>query len=139
MARPLAIVSLVLAAPLALASLPVTAARQAVPGAELVGYAVLPADTFAPGPPSGAFGSNGERGAPRFPSQPVQGFSGIRPRPDDSVLVLADNGFGSRKNSPDFELRIYTIRPDLRAPRAEAVDPSGSSRRSLRCAIRLDA
>lgn len=85
-----------------------------VEGAELVGYAVLHADTFAPGPPSGAFGRFGERGTSRFAAQPIQGFSAIRPLGGGAFLVLTDNGFGSRKNSPDFLLRIYTIRPDLR-------------------------
>lgn len=83
-------------------------------GAELIGYAVLHADTFAPGPPSGAFGRTGERAAPRFPAQPVQGFSAVRPLGGGAFFVLADNGFGTKKNSPDFLLRIYTIRPDLR-------------------------
>lgn len=83
-------------------------------GAELVGYAVLSADTFAPGPPSGAFGRAGERAAPRFPAQPVQGFSAIRPLGGGAFLVLADNGFGTKKNSADYLLRLYTIRPDSR-------------------------
>jgi hypothetical protein len=83
-------------------------------GAELSGYAVLHADTFAPGPPSGAFGRTGERGAPRFPAQPVQGFSAVRPLGGGAFLVMPDNGFGSKQNSPDFLLRLYTIRPDLR-------------------------
>lgn len=82
--------------------------------AELIGYAVLHADTFAPGPPSGAFTRTGERGSPRFPAQPVQGFSAIRPLGSGAFLVLVDNGFGTKKNSPDSLLRIYTIRPDLR-------------------------
>jgi glycerophosphoryl diester phosphodiesterase len=81
---------------------------------ELVGYAVLPAETFAPGPASGAFRDNGERGEPRFASQPVQGFSAIRPAGDGAFLVLSDNGFGARKNSPDYRLRLYRIRPDFR-------------------------
>lgn len=89
----------------------------ALPGveaAELIGYAVLHADTFASGPPSGAFGRIGERGTPRFPAQPVQGFSAIRPLGSGAFLVLIDNGLGTRKNSPDSLLRLYTIRPDLR-------------------------
>jgi glycerophosphoryl diester phosphodiesterase len=98
---------------------PIVAAILAVTGlgaesAELIGYAVLHADTFAPGPPSGAFGRTGERGAPRFPAQPVQGFSAVQPLGGGAFLVLPDNGFGFKKNSPDFLLRIYTIRPDLR-------------------------
>jgi hypothetical protein len=83
-------------------------------GAARIGYAVLHADTFAPGPPLGAFGRTGARGAPRFPAQPVQGFCAVQALGDGAFLVLPDNGFGSKQNSPDFLLRIYTIRPDLR-------------------------
>lgn len=97
----------IVVATLAVAALPAA-------GAELIGYAVLHADTFAPGPPSGAFSRSGERGAPRFPAQPVQGFSAIKPLGGGAFLVLADNGFGLKKNSPDFLLRLYTLRPDLR-------------------------
>ena len=97
-----------------------TAPDQGARSAELIGYAVLPADTFAPGPPSGAFNSSGERGTPRFPSQPVQGFSAVRPLGPGAFLVLSDNGFGSKKNSPDFLLRIYTVRPSLRTPQGGA-------------------
>ncbi len=78
-----------------------TVSAQSARAVELVGYAVLPADTFAPGPPSGAYSSSGERGAPRFPSQPVQGFSAIRPLGGGAFLVLSDNGFGSKRNSPE--------------------------------------
>lgn len=56
----------------------------------------------------------GERGTPRFAAQPVQGFSAIQPLGGGAFLVLADNGFGTRNNSPDHLLRAYTIRPDLR-------------------------
>jgi|GEM_PF-2223864 len=39
------------------------AAAQSTGGAELIGYAELPADTFAPGPDSGQFEGTGGRGA----------------------------------------------------------------------------
>ncbi len=82
--------------------------------AKLVGFAVLPADTFAKGPPSGAFASDGERTEPKYQGQPVQGFSGVLPRGEGSYYVMPDNGFGNRKNSPDFYLRLYIITPDLK-------------------------
>ena len=85
------------------------------PSTELIGFASLPADTFADGPASGAFAGNGVRGKPVYPGQPVQGFSGILARGDGSYLVMADNGFGSQKNSVDFYLRVYAVRPDFRA------------------------
>ncbi|WP_407569726.1 esterase-like activity of phytase family protein [Deinococcus altitudinis] len=77
---------------------------------ELVGYAVLPADTFAPGPASGQFAGDGSKAAqPRFPSQPVQGFSGVHFGQNGSYVFMPDNGFGAKYNSPDFLLRLYTL------------------------------
>lgn len=79
--------------------------------AELVGYAVLPADTFAEGPPSGQFGGDGARAAqPRFPGQPVQGFSAVQFGPEAGhYWFMPDNGFGAKFNSPDFLLRLYDL------------------------------
>jgi len=89
------------------------------PQAELVGFAVLPADTFAEGPPSGAYRATpGFRTLPApFGAQPVQGFSAIQfgPRPG-SYWVLSDNGFGSKANSPDYLLRLYLVQPRPRTP-----------------------
>jgi glycerophosphoryl diester phosphodiesterase len=84
-----------------------------------VGFAVLPADTFAEGPASGAYRQTpGFRTSPApFSSQPVQGFSAIQfgPQPG-SYWVLADNGFGSKANSPDYLLRLYLVTPRPRTP-----------------------
>lgn len=86
-----------------------TAASLSVAGAAtLVGYAELPADTFEPGPPSGAW-SGGLRGTPRFPSQPVQGFSGVQFARDGAYWFLSDNGFGAKNNSEDYLLRIHRL------------------------------
>lgn len=73
----------------------------------LVGYAELPADTFAPGPASGAYSSAGLRGEARFPSHPVQGFSGVQLGKDGGYVFLSDNGFGAKANSADYLLRLY--------------------------------
>ena len=91
------------------------AAQNPTPAATLVGFSVLPADTFADGPPSGRFRQNGVRGT-AFPGQPVQGVSAMRPDPDARGwwLCLSDNGFGIRLNSTDYLLRIYRVRPDWR-------------------------
>jgi hypothetical protein len=88
--------------------------EEETPYVELTGFAVLPADTFADGPPSGQFNGNGSKlPAPRFPAQPVQGFSGVQFGPScDSYYVLSDNGFGAKFNSIDYLLRIYEIAPD---------------------------
>lgn len=83
---------------------------------ELVGRAVLPAATFAPGPTSGQFitGANGQS-TPFLNKQPVQGISAIIPSPrPGSFFVLSDNGFGAKNNSPDFVLRVYGVSPDFK-------------------------
>lgn len=83
--------------------------------ATLTGFAVLPADTFAAGPPSGQFDGEGVKAAtPRFPGQPVQGFSGVQFGPTcGSYRVLSDNGFGAKYNSPDYHLRLYKVTPNF--------------------------
>ncbi|WAS90880.1 esterase-like activity of phytase family protein [Nannocystis punicea] len=90
--------------------------QAAAPPATLVGRAVLPAATFAPGPPSGArLGPQAIHGqqAP-FVSQPVQGFSALLANADGTYLALADNGYGKIENSAAFHLRVYTLRLDPR-------------------------
>ena len=96
---------------------------------ELVGFASLPADTFAEGPPAGGedgtgnpISANGRTGP--FPGQPVQGFSGVQfgTQRDGSFWFLSDNGFGNKENSTDYLLRIYQLRPDFRT--AEGGDAS---------------
>ncbi|MGB7376675.1 MAG: glycerophosphodiester phosphodiesterase family protein [Rivularia sp. (in: cyanobacteria)] len=82
---------------------------------KLTGFASLPADTFAEGPPAGAdISANGRTGP--FKGQPVQGFSGVQfaPNSDGSYWFLSDNGFGSKNNSADYLLRIYQLNPDFK-------------------------
>ncbi|MEO1004800.1 MAG: esterase-like activity of phytase family protein, partial [Cyanobacteria bacterium J06638_38] len=87
---------------------------------QLAGFASLPADTFAEGPPSGGndgegnpIDANGRTGP--FDGQPVQGFSGVQFAPDNtgSFWFLSDNGFGSQDNSADYLLRIYQVDPNF--------------------------
>ena len=85
----------------------------------LTGYAAMPADTFAAGPPSGAFLNDGRRAEPAFRAQPVQGFSSIWPDTDGWFWALSDNGFGSKRNSPDYLLRIYRVRPVFEEKRVD--------------------
>lgn len=75
--------------------------------------AVLPADTFAAGPPSGfaVTGDTNGRVVP-FATQPVQGFSAVLPKWNGNWLVMADNGFGAKANSADFRLRWYEVAPN---------------------------
>jgi hypothetical protein len=88
---------------------------QTASAAELLDRAVLPSDSFAPGPTSGQFasGANGVS-LPLINKQPVQGFSAVLRGPvAGTFLVMADNGFGNKANSPDALLRVYTVKPDF--------------------------
>ena len=80
----------------------------------LEGLAVLPADTFAPGPTSGQFVMPANGRNPPFDGQPVQGVSSVLRESSGDYLVMADNGFGNKANSPDFILRVYRISPDFK-------------------------
>jgi hypothetical protein len=86
-----------------------TAMTMQLPRATLTGYAVLPADTFAAGPPSGAWRQADTLGTPQFPSQPVQGISSLAAISAGEWWALSDNGFGTRLNSADYLLRIYRL------------------------------
>lgn len=81
----------------------------------VIARAVLPADTFAPGPTSGSKLAPRIHGrAPPFvDKQPVQGISAILDEGDGTITALVDNGFGNRANSPDARLRMYRLRPRL--------------------------
>ena len=88
-------------------------------GAEpvLEGRAVLPVETYAPGPPSGTFLAPGTVNGILFPlpSQPVQGLSAIvAGRQPGEYLAMPDNGFGAKANSRDFRIRAYSISPDFK-------------------------
>jgi hypothetical protein len=98
----------------ALVSWPASAAD--TPYVELLGRAVLPADTFAPGPPTGAAitGNTNNRSVP-FASHPVQGISAVIRKWNGNYLVLSDNGFGAKGNSADYRLRWYEVTPDFAA------------------------
>ncbi|NET73217.1 MAG: glycerophosphodiester phosphodiesterase [Sphaerospermopsis sp. SIO1G2] len=80
---------------------------------KLVGFASLPADTFAEDVISGeGISANGRTGP--FPGQPIQGFSGVQFANNQSFYFLSDNGYGSRENSADYLLRIYEVDPDFK-------------------------
>jgi len=103
--------------PLALIALAAAAAPlAAAPKPTLVARAVIPADTFAPGPISGQFISGGFRAGP-FQSQPVQGISAVLPADPGSFWVMPDNGYGTKENSSDFLLRMYRVTPDWETAR----------------------
>src|SRR5262245_18097525 len=81
----------------------------------LIGFARLPADSFAPGPTSGQqiTAANG-RTPPFLNKQPIQGFSAVLRAPNGDFFAMPDNGFGQQINSADYLLRVYRISPDLR-------------------------
>ena len=103
-----------------LAAAALTAALGASPvahAASIIGFASLAADTFAPGPPSGAAGISGNGRTGPFPGQPVQGFSAIIQSTSgqpNRYLAMADNGYGAKGNSADFLLRAYDVTLDFR-------------------------
>ena len=90
-------------------------AALAQPEATLEGRAVLPADTFAEGPSSGADLEDETKGGrePPFEGQPVGGVSAVLDVGDGKYKAMPDNGFGKKGNSSDFLLRVYSIRPDF--------------------------
>jgi hypothetical protein len=115
----------------------------------LVGHALLPAASFIPAPAdapsavkiSGKFtgparndkvgsveGTSflSDKAAPRktgtwlpFKGQPVQGFSGIKSLGNGEFLVLTDNGFGSKANSPDALLMFHRLKVDWASGKVE--------------------
>lgn len=112
--------------------------------AKLLGHALLPANTMVPAPAdapadlkvSGKFTTPGKRveavgtvmgvsgGRPTglstpFAGQPVQGFSGIRSLGNGEFIVLTDNGFGGKANSPDAMLFFHKLKVDFAGGKIE--------------------
>ncbi|MBN9670016.1 esterase-like activity of phytase family protein [Roseibium aggregatum] len=102
--------------------------------AQLVGHAILPAQTLIDAPADApealkVSGKFTERGNPSrlttapsedgselpFAGQPVQGFSGISRIDAERYYVLTDNGFGSKSNSPDAMLFFHVVKPDFKS------------------------
>lgn len=103
---------LLCAAAIALA-VAVAAAARGSEETTLEARAVLPALTFAAGPPSGSLiGTAPINGVtPPFSAQPVQGISAVLDGPGDTYWAMPDNGYGAKENSADFLLRVYRFRP----------------------------
>lgn len=104
--------------PLAVALIAAISAPAIAASNTLVGWAMMPADTFSDGPTSGQMASANPYGTfpPPYESrQPVQGFSAVLPGADEnSFIFMSDNGFGTQTNSGDALLRLYSVRPDFR-------------------------
>lgn len=77
--------------------------------------AVIPANTFAPGPTSGQFIGPGPINGVSVPflnQQPVQGISAVLRAEPGSFWIMEDNGYGAKENSSDFLLRMYHVTPN---------------------------
>lgn len=117
--------------------------------ATVAGHVLLPAQSFVPAPndapaalkTSGKFtgparndklgsvegiSALSDKAAPRkigislpFDGQPVQGFSGIKMLGNGEFLVVTDNGFGNKANSPDAMLMFHRLKIDFAAGKIE--------------------
>ena len=115
--------------PLALASIASAALFTTTTyAAELVGFALMPANTFAEGPTSGQFATSaGGNPLPLVNQQPVQGVSAVLHGPTARTFyIMPDNGFGAKTNSADTLLRIYAVRPRFKTWNGTAVTGSGT-------------
>jgi uncharacterized repeat protein (TIGR01451 family) len=103
------------------------------PGVTLSGFASLPADSFADGPPSGSAVANPTNGRTTpFPKQPIQGFSAVQVADANSFYFMPDNGFGAKNNSADFLLRVYKVDPSFRGS-----EPNGDGTVNIQSFIQL--
>ena len=86
------------------------------------GRSCPPRPTVAGSAPSGYFTGTTSPIAAPYPGQPVQGFSAVHRNADGTYLVMSDNGFGTKPNSQDFELRVHRIAPDFATGVTQVVD-----------------
>jgi hypothetical protein len=80
----------------------------------LLARAILPANAYQPGPPSGAFITADNGVTSPFPGQPIPGFSAVLDAGVGTFWAMPDNGYGAKTNSADFLLRLYHARPDFK-------------------------
>jgi hypothetical protein len=120
--------------------------------ATVAGHVLLPAESFVPAPAdapallktSGKFtgaarndklrsvegvSALSDKTAPRkigislpFDGQPVQGFSGIKVLGNGEFLVVTDNGFGNKANSPDAMLMFHRVKIDFASNQIQRQD-----------------
>lgn len=57
-----------------------------------------------------------------FKGQPVQGFSGVRSLGNGEFLVVTDNGFGNKANSPDAMLMFHKLKLDFASGAAQRLE-----------------
>ncbi|WP_404786992.1 phytase [Altericista sp. CCNU0014] len=106
---------------------------EVTPTVTLKGFASLPADSFADGPPAGSAVANPTNGrSTPFPKQPIQGFSAVQVADANSFYFMPDNGFGAKGNSADFLLRVYKVDPSFRG-----AEPNGDGSVNIQSFIQL--
>jgi hypothetical protein len=108
------VLSAALATGLAVAAFAALAAAAGRTEPTLEGRAILPADAYQPGPPSGAFITADNGVTPPFPGQPIPGFSAVLDAGHGEFWAMPDNGYGAKTNSGDFLLRVYRVDPDFK-------------------------
>ena len=99
---------------LSLVAPPADAPRDAWIAGKFTGHTRNDAPMSVPGDTGRSHGRRPTGIALPFIGQPMQGFSGfaMTPAGDGSIWVLTDNGFGSKRNSPDALLFFSRIAPD---------------------------
>lgn len=91
----------------------------------LLGRAIIPAGEYLAGPTSGQYLGTApinNAAVPFVNKQPVQGVSAITNLKDGTFMAMSDNGFGNAKNSGDYILAVYHIRPNFETGSVEILN-----------------
>lgn len=81
----------------------------------LTGWASQSSTLRTPGPASGNFVTPNLGVVPPFAGgQPIPGWSGLLDNGDGTFTALPDNGYGSKANSSDYIIGVYTVSAELK-------------------------
>jgi hypothetical protein len=106
---PRSIAATASAATLAFLTMLVTASALAQVPHRLTGWASQSSTLRTPGPTSGNFVAPNLGVEPPFvDGQPIPGWSGLLDNGDGTFSALPDNGYGSKANSSDYIIGVYT-------------------------------
>jgi hypothetical protein len=93
----------------------VTASALAQVPHRLSGWASQSSTLRTPGPVSGSFVAPNLGVVPPFSDgQPIPGWSGLLDNGDGTLTALPDNGYGSKANSSDYIIGVYTTQVTLK-------------------------
>jgi hypothetical protein len=82
---------------------------------QLSGWASQSSTLRTPGPVSGRFATPSLGVVPPFAEgQPIPGWSGLLANADGTFTALPDNGYGSKANSSDYIIGVYTTSVDFK-------------------------